>query len=90
MKDYWAAEAAGILKGMLIRDGITYKRLSLMLAARGFDESERQLRNRINRGAFSFSFFLRCMTAMGYEDVRFTVRSTKPGATSKRETPRIS
>lgn len=90
MKDYWAQEAAGILKGLLARDNVGYKKLANKLEELGFDETPRQLRNKINRGTFSFLFFLRCLAALGYEDIRFTVRPPKPSGEDSRETPRLS
>lgn len=90
MKDYWAQEAAGILKGLLARDDVGYKQLANKLETMGFEETPRQLRNKINRGTFSFLFFLRCLGALGYEDIRFTLRPPKPKSEASRETPRIS
>lgn len=74
MKDYWASEAANILKSMLEREGVGYKELSRRLAELGFAEEEAVLRNKVNRGTFQFQFFVRCMVALGYRDVVFEVR----------------
>ena len=89
MKDHWESEAASILKSLLARDDVGYKKLVLELAKLGIQESERALRNKINRGAFSFPFFLSCLVALGYEDIRFTVRPLKPKSGGVRVTPRI-
>lgn len=89
MKNHWEREAAGILKSLLARDGVSYKKLETELAKLGIDEKERTLTNKINRGTFSFPFFLSCLTALGYEDIRFTVRPPKPTNEGGRETPRI-
>lgn len=89
MKDYWAREAAGILKGLLARDNVGYQGLANKLEALGFEETPRQLRNKINRGTFSFLFFLRCLAALGYEDIRFTLRPPKPRGEASPQTPNI-
>ena len=89
MKDHWESEAAGILKGLLARDDVGYKKLALELEKLGIQETERALRNKINRGSFSFPFFLSCLVALGYEDIRFTVRPPKPKNEGVREAPHI-
>jgi len=89
MKNHWEREAAGILKSLLVRDGVSYKKLETELAKLGIDEKERTLTNKINLGTFSFPFFLSCLTALGYEDIRFTVRPPKLRSEGGRETPRI-
>lgn len=89
MKDHWENEAASILKSLLTRDDVGYKKLALELGKLGIQETERALRNKINRGAFSFPFYLSCLVALGYNDVRFTVRPPKPKSEGGRETPHI-
>lgn len=74
MQDFLISESALILKGLLARHGVTYKELARRLEALGVHENEAPLRNKINRGAFAFSFFLQCMAALGVEDVRFQLR----------------
>ncbi len=74
MKGYWAKEAAGILKSMLEREGVGYKDLSRRLEKMGFYEEEAALRNKINRGRFQFQFFVRCVVALGNQNVSFEVR----------------
>jgi len=78
MRDFWADEAASILKGILARDRITYRALAEKLVLAGFDENESQLRNKVSRGKFSLLFFLQCMAAIGHEDVRLAIRQPKP------------
>lgn len=89
MKDHWENEAAGILKGLLARDDVSFKKLAQELAKLGIQETERALRNKINRGTYSFPFYLSCLVALGYEDIRFTVRPPKPKNEGARETPHI-
>lgn len=70
MKNPWNDEARRILKAELARRDVSYKALSKALEAVGVGESPRQLTNKINRGTFTFAFFLRCMKALGVRDVR--------------------
>ena len=70
-KEDLSDEAARILKAELARKDITYKRLALLL---GSDVTEKQLSMRINRGSFSFSFFVRVMRAIGTDKVDVSKR----------------
>lgn len=79
MQEFLTSESALILKGLLARYGVTYKELARRLERLGVSENEAPLRNKINRGTFSFSFFLHCMVALGVEDVRFQL-TKDPGA----------
>lgn len=74
MQDFLASEASLILKGLMTRYGVTFRGLAVRLEALGAHEREDSLRNKINRGAFSFAFFLQCMMALGIDDVRFQLR----------------
>lgn len=74
MKDHWAQEAGKILKSLLEREGVSYKELSRRLELMGLVESDAVLRNKINRGTFQFQFFLRCISALGHQEVYFEVR----------------
>lgn len=46
-----------------------YKELSRALETLGIEESPKVLSNKINRGTFSFAFFLQCMRALGVRTV---------------------
>jgi hypothetical protein len=59
-------EASGILKAELSRRGVDYQELAHLLG----DESAQQLRTKINRGSFSFGFFIRVMRTLGADEVR--------------------
>lgn len=50
---------------------MSYKQLSRTLEVFGEKVPEKTLGNKINRGTFSFIFFLQCMYALGRSDVRF-------------------
>lgn len=69
MKDEWQQQATRVLKVELARQDVGYKVLSSRLAQLGFEESPRQLANKINRGTFSFVFYLKCMKALGARTV---------------------
>jgi len=70
-EDEWmATEATRILRAEMARRGINYKQLAEALAAlegNGSAESVQVLSNKINRGRFSFAFFLRAIKAMGIQ-----------------------
>lgn len=68
-RDKLDEEAARILKAQLKRQGITYKRLALLL---GEPYNERQLGMLINRGAFKFSWFVRVMRLIGTRNIDIT------------------
>lgn len=62
-----ADEARRILRGEMVRRGFNYKMLAEALAAQqgsGPVESVQSLTNKVNRGRFSFAFFLRAVRAM--------------------------
>ena len=69
MKDEWQRQATKDLRVALAKQDIRYKGLSSKLAQLGFEESPRQLANKINRGNFSYVFFLKCMKALGVRTV---------------------
>ncbi len=66
----WQQEARRILRTELARRDIGYKELARALEAVGVEESAKALSNKINRGTFSFVFFLQCMRALEVEVVR--------------------
>lgn len=74
MKDFWEREAVGIVKSLLAREDVGYKALSARLARLGIEENPDQLKNKINRGTFSFGFFLKCCHALGEREVVLRLR----------------
>lgn len=65
-----ATEATRVLRAEMARRGINFKQLAEALAAlegHGSAESVQVLSNKINRGRFSFAFFLRAIKAMGIQ-----------------------
>lgn len=61
--------AKNILKAELKRRGISYRQLAEMLTARGVPESERNIANKISRGAFTAAFFFECLDAVGARSI---------------------
>ncbi|MGZ8250378.1 MAG: DUF6471 domain-containing protein [Methylomagnum sp.] len=66
----WKASAKNILKAELTRKGVDYETLAQKLQSIGVDENYNSINTKINRGAFTFSFFLQCMEAIGIREVR--------------------
>ena len=63
-----ADEARRLLRAEMVRRRFSYKMLAEALAAQQGDgpiESVQSLTNKVNRGRFSFAFFLRAARAMG-------------------------
>lgn len=85
MKEFWSTEARNILKGLLAREDSTYKVLAKRLEHIGVKENADQLRNKINRGTFSFAFFLKCLHALGQTEARITVK--RPKSTPREKQP---
>lgn len=69
IKDTWNAKATNLLKAELARKGMTYHDLAEGLAQIGIKESANGINTKINRGAYSFSFFLQCMTVLGIKTI---------------------
>ncbi len=65
--DRLADEARRILRAEMERRGYTFRRLAEKLAEDGQGDAEgaQALTNKVNRGRFTFAFFLRAMRAMG-------------------------
>ena len=66
----WKSTAKNILKAELARKGVDYELLATKLNILGVEESYNSINTKINRGAFTFQFFLQCMRAIGVENVR--------------------
>ena len=66
-----AKEAKKILRAVMERHDFSYKDLAdaLGATAEGQTESVQALINKVNRGRFSFAFFLRACRAMGIQTV---------------------
>jgi len=66
----WQATAKNILKAELKRKGVDYETLAEKLKGFGIEESYNSINTKINRGTFTFQFFLQCMKAIGVNDIR--------------------
>jgi len=58
MDEKWNNEAKNILKSLLARKGITQKELAEYLCQHGCKETRTSVTTKINRGKFSFAWFL--------------------------------
>ena len=71
-RTFWHKRATVTLKTLLAMQDVSYKELSRRLESLGEDEPEKTLGNKINRGSFSFMFFLKCLYALGHHtELRF-------------------
>lgn len=69
-KRNWDFEARRLLKREMEASGIGYAELSAALLLQGLCLSPKVLANKVNRGTFTMSFFLRCMAILEVEQVR--------------------
>lgn len=67
----WKSNAKNILKAELTRLGVSYDVLVEKLNAIGVHENYNTVNTKINRGTFSFMFFVQCMKALEIKLVRF-------------------
>lgn len=73
----WQNEARRLLRAQMALKDMGVKELAKALERVGYDEPAKALSNRINRGTFSFAFFLQCMWALDIDIVQ--VRERRPG-----------
>lgn len=65
LTEQWGSDTAKTLfKTEMKKRGLTYATLVDVLGRNGIEENERNLRNKISKGAFSAAFFFQCMLAM--------------------------
>lgn len=62
--------ARTLLRGEMIKRGMTYEALSARLAAMGLAEDAGNIRARVRRGRFSAVFLLQALQAMEIEFIR--------------------
>jgi hypothetical protein len=67
-----AHQAKRIIRAEMARRGIGYIELSAKLAEQGVVLSEKALRSKVSRGAFTADVFLQCLAALGVETLRLT------------------
>lgn len=68
-KTIWNQHAKHLLQAEMRKRGVGYKQLARLLEDGTRTDSEASLMTRINRGTFSFAFFLEAMRVMGAESV---------------------
>jgi hypothetical protein len=61
----WEERAKGVLRAEMARKGTTYAQLIELLAEKGIEDNERNLRNKVSRGKFTAGFLLQCLSALG-------------------------
>ena len=69
-KSDWNSKAANLIKAELKLAGIGYEELVLRLAGIGVQETYKGIASKINRGTFSFVFFMQCMKALNIYKIR--------------------
>lgn len=62
--DKWNTLSSNAVKAELTRRGISYEQLREKLEAIGVSETANSINIKLNRGTFSFVFFLQIMTAI--------------------------
>lgn len=72
-EENWNEQAKGILKAQLARKNIKYHDLARKLNAIGVEENQNTIATKISRGAFSFTFFLQCMYALGINKIDLNI-----------------
>ncbi|EKD91743.1 MAG: hypothetical protein ACD_29C00409G0004 [uncultured bacterium] len=66
----WSKHASNIIKSELIRRGIGYDQLQEKMTKLGIKETANAINVKINRGTFSFAFFLQVMKAIDAKTLR--------------------
>jgi hypothetical protein len=70
LTEKWGIDAAKtLLKTEMKKRGLTYGGLVEVLKRNGIEENERNLRNKVSKGAFSAAFFFQCMLAMRVQNL---------------------
>ncbi|MFC5473284.1 DUF6471 domain-containing protein [Paraherbaspirillum soli] len=70
MHEEWNERATNLLKSEMARTGVGYEELIGRLHGFGVNESYKGIANKVNRGTFSFVFFMQCMKALGITEIR--------------------
>jgi hypothetical protein len=71
--DQYMIGAKNILRGVMVTKGVSFIRLSELLSADGVDEAPRSIAAKVNRGKFTFAYFLRCMSVLGMDGGFFLI-----------------
>jgi hypothetical protein len=65
----WYSRATKVLKGEMLRLGVSTTELRQKLGQIGVDIEQDALSKKVHRGGFSFAFFLQCMQALGVSKI---------------------
>jgi len=65
----WEIIARNFLQVELKKQGLKYKDLKTKLASIGIEQSVTNIKTKINRGRFQFTFLMQCMKAIGIEKI---------------------
>ena len=68
----WKKKASNIIKAELKKKGVGYPDLCQKLQQIGILETIASITTKINRGTFSFAFFLQCISAIGTHTLHLT------------------
>jgi len=69
MPENWNEYSKGILKSKLAKNNVKLQDLVLALQAIGVNETYSSVSSKINRGTFSFTFFVQCMYALRIKNI---------------------
>lgn len=75
----WQKLATTTIKVELTKANLGYEELVQRLAAMGIKESYTGIAAKINRGTFSFMFFMQCMKAINKNQITVEWTDTKSG-----------
>ena len=67
----WNGLAKRLVKAEMARAGVSYAELTRRLFLMGIEDTEANVRNKINRGSFSAGFFLECFAGLRRWNVQF-------------------
>lgn len=70
----WKTISKSILKSELSKKSIDYNQLSTKLSYLGISESPANINSKINRGTFSFTFFVQCMKAIETNNIIIDIK----------------
>lgn len=78
----WDREASNDLKAEITRRGLTYAQVVARLADAGVKMTPHAFTKKVNRGGFSHAFFLKCVQALGSQNVSppYKADTTEEGA----------
>ena len=61
----WNDKIKRLLKSEIVRRGITYEQLVVLLADIGVEETKSSIDSKMSRGTFSAAFLIQCLVAIG-------------------------